>query len=149
MKCLIVALCLGVLSRVDAAPATLADEISWRLSGSSKPLSYNLNLVTNIHDGDRSFNGWVEIVIEITEATSVVTLHNRDLSLSVVSLLRDGIDIVADYSVDATRDFLMIATEEELQVGEQLTLEIMFSGNMQSQAEGLFRTSYAVDGISK
>lgn len=122
------------------------DEESSRLPKTSIPLSYDLTLKTRVKVNQRSFSGTVKIGIEITENTNVITLHNRGLSVQSVKLIAaDKTEIPQTHDFEAVKDFMHVRVDSrELLIGEKFSLEIAFSGNLQLDNTGFYRSSYRV-----
>lgn len=139
---------LVLISTIRAAPLPLADEDDdpSRLPKSSKPLKYDIALTTNVHTGDRNFQGVVTIDIEIVEETNVITLHNNGLTPITTRLFDNNVDEIAlSTSADPTRSFFFITTTQRtLQVGEKFTIEITYSGNLQTSMSGFYLSSYRI-----
>jgi aminopeptidase N len=120
-----------------------------RLPKSVIPLHYDLHLVTNIHTGALPFSGHVKIHVHVQEDTNSITLHNRNLKIEKVLLLEymSRSEIQVDFSPDAQRDFLIIETiTRSLRAGEELMLEIEYTGNISNDMIGFYRSQYFVDG---
>lgn len=136
------------LSTTWAAPAPVpfADEDSFRLPTSSVPIRYDLTLTTNVHlaNGQRAFSGNVKIEIEIKENSNLITLHNRGLSIQSVKLTDDdGEEVEITFTPEAEKDFLHIQSPDHpLQAVEHYTIEIAFTGQLQTGTSGFYRSSY-------
>lgn len=143
-----------LLSTAKAAPAPLADddENSLRLPKSSAPISYDLELTTNVHSGQRALTGFVKIEIEIKETTDFITLHNRGLTIGDVKLINsNSAELDIEISSDLEKEFLVIESlTRPLQVGELYSIEISYRGNLQLGTSGFYRSSYRVaDGTTR
>lgn len=140
----------AILSLSWAAPAPLADEDSLRLPQSSFPLSYEIALKTNVHEGQRAFTGTVKIEIEVRETTDFITLHNRELVIDIESVKLTnsaGTELTVAVSGDAEKEFLHIeSVGQPLTPGSIYTLEISYSGLLQLGTYGFYRSSYTVNG---
>lgn len=142
---------LVLISTIRAAPLLLADddEDPSRLPKNSRPIHYDIALTTNVHNnGDKAFNGVVIIDIEITENTDRITLHNNGLTAISTRLYDNGVesdDIPHETSSDASRSFFFIDTPgRTLQAGELLTIEITYSGQLQTSMSGFYLSSYRI-----
>lgn len=134
-----------------AAPTPAADENSLRLPKSSFPLNYDITLTTQVHTGQRSFNGVVKIEIEISEETNVITLHNRQLQVQSVSLKDEGGNEVSVVpSDDKAKEFLIItSTSRTFKPAERYTIEIKYLGLLQTGTSGFYRSSYRVGTVTR
>lgn len=136
-----------ILSASWAAPKPFAVEDPLRLPGNSKPTHYDLALrLPNVDRGLTSFDGTVAIEIEVLEATNTLTLHNRGLVIQDVKLL-DSIatDIYDSKISEAEKEFVHFQATRLLTVGENVTLEVTFSGELRSDLTGLYRSSYKLN----
>lgn len=127
--------------------SVVADEVkSLRLPRTSIPLSYDLSLNTKVHVNQRGFSGNVKISIEITETTNLITLHNRGLTVKSVNLTaEDKSEILQTHRFDVENDFMIIEVGSgELLAGEKVSVEIVYSGYLQLDSTGFYRSSYRV-----
>lgn len=125
---------------------------SFRLPGTSIPLNYDLTLVTNLHNGTRRFDGVVKIDVQTTEAgLQTLTLHLRELVIDekIKVLDNDNIDIFDSYSTEPEKHFLHLHTLRPLARAENLTVEIVYHGDLQTNMAGFYLSSYKVDGITR
>jgi aminopeptidase N len=140
------------VSSTFAAPTPFADDGSLRLPKTSVPLNYEITLTTNVHNnGQRSFRGVVKIEIEIKENTNVLTLHNRGLEVQSAKLqTEDGSVVIIQIGEDKAKEFLLItSSREELKAGERYTLEVIYSGFLQTGTSGFYRSSYRVGSVTR
>jgi len=110
----------------------VGNETSWRLPTTSKPLSYKLSLVTNVHLGARFYSGSVDIKLQITEPTDTITLHSIDIEIAHVKLLLDAHEIANEYFANNDNELLIVKLQREFEAGTQLNLIIDFSGNLKN-----------------
>lgn len=136
-------LCL-VLSAILAVPVPFAVDDTLRLPQTTFPISYDLEIQTSVHDGSRNFNGKVKILVEIRQTTKVVTLHNRGLSINSV-VLKDSADqiLTQTHREEIEKEFLHIESVNDLPLGE-FSVEIIYTGLLNLDLGGFFRTSYRV-----
>lgn len=144
----------AILSSSWAAPAPLADEDSLRLPQSSFPLSYDIALSTNVHEnGQRAFTGAVKIEIEIKETTDSITLHNRQLVINFPSVKLTnsvGTELQIAVTEETAKEFIHIeSVGQPLTPGATYTLEISYSGLLQTGTSGFYRSSYTVNGVTR
>lgn len=138
---------LALISTIRAAPILLAEDEDdpSRLPKTSKPIRYDIALTTNVHTGDRAFNGVVIIDIEITAENDTITLHNNGLTPIATRLYDNGVDdIPHTISTDASRSFFFITAERTLQVGDLYSIEITYSGQLQTSMNGFYISSYRI-----
>jgi hypothetical protein len=137
------------IDSVEEEVVAAADDDSIRLPTSVIPIHYDLALVTTVHTGTRAFSGNVRIRVQVVTATNSITLHNRGLSIDRVVLtnVASGNAVVNTFSLDTTRDFLIIDTDEvTLTQGAEYLLEIEYTGNLRTDMGGFYRSQYFVDG---
>lgn len=138
---------LFVVATIRAHALLLGDEDHlWRLPKNSRPIRYDIALTTNVHTGDRNFNGVVTIDIEITAETDTITLHNHGLTEQFVRLyVNGGEDIPFTFSSDTSREFVFItSTERVLKVGELYGIDITYIGQLQTM-NGFYMSSYRIE----
>lgn len=126
------------------------DGYAYRLPNITRPEAYNVQLRTNIHNADFNFVGTVAIDIVALQATDVITLHHRQLSISFIELSEipsTGTNIaLASYTYDPISEFLSIplATGTLTQNG-RYRLTITFTGTLRADEAGFYRSSYIAD----
>ncbi|XP_055611890.1 uncharacterized protein LOC129758416 [Uranotaenia lowii] len=131
----------------EIQPLQEVDE-SYRLPNVAVPSHYNLNLRTSIHVNNREFQGIVEIFFDLLQNSDKVTVHNRQLSISSVSLFsvvggQNLVDVaVMSFETDARTEHLTIQSENLLQQGSYM-VRIQFTGRLQNNNnQGFFASSY-------
>lgn len=147
MKWLISGILFVVLvATATAAPTPFADDDPLRLPKTSKPISYDLTLTTNVHSGTRAFSGTVKIEIEIVTNTDVLTLHNRGLTVGTVKLLDvSGAELRSSVTQETDKEFVHVQSDSRsLIAGEKVNLEIEFTGQLSTGTSGFYRSSYTI-----
>ena len=121
------------------------DGIFYRLPNDTYPLHYDVSLKTEIHLGDFSFTGIVDIIFECITQTNLITIQERQLTIIKVDLF-DVNDVVIEedilFTEEADREFLLIPTRQFLTVGTQYKLKIYYSGILRQDEAGFYRSSY-------
>ncbi|XP_018019816.1 aminopeptidase N [Hyalella azteca] len=122
-----------------------------RLPTSIKPVSYVLQLQPLIN-GNFSIYGYVEIVMEILEPTSNITLHIKDIITKNETILLysgnkpNGQPIpIVEHSYDADRDFYIATLAEPLTAGRQYLLLMEYEGYLNDLLVGFYRSQYKRD----
>lgn len=141
---------MALLSTAVTAPTPFEDSL--RLPRSSFPLNYELTInAPGAHFGQRPFSGTVRISVEIAEDTDTITLHNRELNIQSVKLSDSGSQQLAQtYELESEKEFLHIHASSRLLVrGERVSVEISFSGQLQLNMIGFYRSSYKVNGATR
>jgi aminopeptidase N len=122
-----------------------ANSISFRLPNNTIPLYYSINLRTDIHRGDSSFRGNVEIHIKVLEQTNTITLHARQLVIFRINLFTaDGniFQFNAPFTMDSELEFLTITTDRMINVDEEFHVEIEYGGFLNQNLQGFFGGFY-------
>lgn len=144
MKWLIGITLLVFLSLVWAAPTPFAD--SGRLPKTTLPISYDLEITTEVDAGFRAFSGTVKITFSVEVATNLITLHNRGLSVDENIILRDSegasVQLAPGFSFDTDYEWMIVQTMLEMPAGSQYTIEISYTGMLNLTPHGFYRSSY-------
>lgn len=137
-------------ARAAPAPAPFADEDDpLRLPRTSFPLSYDITLTTNVHNGARNFNGFVKIVIVVEEGTARLTVHSRGSGIQSVVLLNSTDAVVTtDFVLETDKAFLHIDPVAPLTAGTY-TLEITYTAQLNTGTNGFYRSSYTINGETR
>ncbi|KAL9696518.1 hypothetical protein quinque_016097 [Culex quinquefasciatus] len=132
-------------AEAEVAPFQEVDE-SYRLPTVTAPTHYNLHLRTAIHRNERTFQGTVEIFLNVLQATDKITILNRDLVIRRVTLYRDGAEPelleTPPFDTDPRTEHLTITSSQQLAVGSYM-IRVEFDGRLQENNNmGFFRSSY-------
>ncbi|XP_012268487.2 aminopeptidase N isoform X2 [Athalia rosae] len=132
-------------------------KLDLRLPRSVVPVLYRLKLTPFIWPGNFTFNGEVEILVNVTEDTKNITLHSTNLDIDEAAtkvkiyLPDDGTirkqteDIgVEKQTNDTLRQFHVIHTSNLLKAGKRYTVNLKFVGYLNDYLEGFYRSSYTV-----
>lgn len=119
---------------------------TYRLPNDTRPFSYTINLRTWIHEEIFLFEGFVEIVVLVSETTNRIVMHSRQLDITNFEL-RDlsGYLLNITMSYDPIREFLVFEVSESLLGGSRFWLQITYSGTLRTDGAGFFRSSYLND----
>lgn len=118
---------------------------SFRLPNDTEPVSYNIRLSTDIHRGVFEFQGEVTINIRALEDTSSITLHSRQTIIERIDLFNPNGTLYEGnvfFTYDSEVEFLVIRVNRGLEAGQELTIEISYSGILRTELMGFFRQSY-------
>lgn len=123
------------------------DVISYRLPNETYPEHYNIQLTTNIHEGDFRFTGKVGITIITREETSLIVVHARQLVIGEVSLwntLTPPTEIeIYPIEYDAVTEFVTIRLlNGVLQSNQRYFVIIEYNGELREDNLGFYRSSY-------
>lgn len=122
-------------------------DLSWRLPKAIYPISYQIELEMRVHNaGNREYSGSVIIFLDVKETTRSIVLHSKELNIKDV-LISSGLAFLSPrFHLDETRDFLIIETDDVIEAGVQIAVLIEFSGNLQLQGVGFYRSEYKING---
>lgn len=113
-----------------------------------KPTVYDLYLNPDVTTGQ--FSGYNAISLNIVESTRTITLHSHLLDITKVQVFDGDTEIKSEFSLEKTREFLIVNAERELSVSEnRYKLRIEFSGKMDDKIIGLYSSSYLKPDGSK
>lgn len=125
---------------------------TYRLPNNTKPESYTIQITTNIHVPDYNFSGKIEIKLKALEDTNSITLHARQL-ITLTAELRDGYDqiIVGWSEIDKDTDHIVFTTKNGkiLKRDQLYLLAITYTGEIQSEPRGFYRSSYRDNNTDK
>lgn len=118
-----------------------ADSIDYRLPTSVIPSDY-LVVLEPIFD-DFTFTGYVEISVDVNEATNNITLHAAEITFLETAVFDANNTRLEIYNEtdDASREFRIIYFEEPLDAGSY-TIKINYTGILNDKLKGFYRSSY-------
>ncbi|KAJ0178640.1 hypothetical protein K1T71_005415 [Dendrolimus kikuchii] len=128
---------------IDNAPTNL------RLPTYVKPTRYYLKITPYIYEGNFTFDGEVSIVLTVLNETEQITFHGVDLVLHDVKLYgnEDGKQVIVTRRIeDPQRHFQTLYLAEMLVVGKQYVLNISYTGILNDNLHGFYRSSYEDKG---
>lgn len=138
------------------APIVFSDDASnavqYRLPNNSRPISYDIQLTTNVHIADFRVVGRVRITIEVlTSPTRSIALHHRQLTIGTVRLISAASgDVIltrpSEYS--EINELLTVTLQDnvaDLTVGLRYILEIDYTSTLREDLRGFYRSSYTAD----
>lgn len=126
------------------------DGYGYRLPNTTRPEAYVVDLTTNVHNAAFNFVGTVMIDIVALQPTPVITLHQRQLTISFItleSLPTTGVAIpLLPHYYDPISEFLSIPLEFGiLTVNGRYRLTIIYTGTLRTDEAGFYRSSYVAD----
>ncbi|XP_064551050.1 aminopeptidase Ey-like [Drosophila montana] len=128
----------------------------FRLPTALRPRKYVLRVLTHLEDPENlRFEGSVKIKFEVMENTRNITLHAKNLTInqSQITLRDTSIDnrknCIASTEVNTAHDFYVMRMCDELNAGEIYELTMPFSGELNRQLEGYYRSSYTEPDTNK
>ncbi|XP_065095603.1 aminopeptidase N-like [Ochlerotatus camptorhynchus] len=137
-----------VLSLVVAANG----EYHKRLPTNVIPKHYSIELSLDVHTGNESYRGNVDIVIDVLKPISEIVLHGSELTIasaSLVDLDKSALQQSLSVNTDTENKLLIMTSHWQLQTGSYL-LMIEFHGITSKTSEGMYIIAYKEpDGIQK
>jgi aminopeptidase N len=137
-----------ITRRVENVEIRQDDGRRYRLPNNTVPEAYDITLTTRVDNADFIFNGNVRISILATEATSLITLHHRQLTIVDVRLwtITSQEVSVGAFSYNPDLEFLEIPVNVGgLTAGTRYILEINYIGTLREDNNGFYRSSYRND----
>lgn len=118
---------------------------NYRLPNNTFPLTYDIQLSTDIHIGEFGFDGRARIRFQVVEASSTITLNYRQMSIRNVTLFH-GLGHVIEYnlnwSLNETLEHFIIWPSFPLGAGQQFSVEVEYNSTIRSDSLGFYRASY-------
>nr|AVD96938.1 putative APN-2 [Nilaparvata lugens] len=126
----------------------------YRLPDNVVPEHYIVDIITNLEEGDYTFQGKVWIRVKANKATDSIILHSRNLTIpesevSVKWLPKNGGGESANNAVPIANtkfvtdnEFYIIKLQRQLTAGEKYMINIPFSGELTESLAGYYRSSY-------
>jgi len=126
--------------------------IDVRLPTNIKPSTYQLHLIPFIIPDNFTISGHVEIDVDVSEPSDNITLHIYDITIhekDVIVLKEDGVMVdIVGHSYDEERQFYIIQLAEA-PASSKLQVSIFFTGVLNDELAGFYRSSYTEDGEKK
>ena len=134
-----------------------AKDWAGRLSTDVLPKRYSLTLqpFLTLDDATDSklrrhftFDGEVSIKVECNTPTKTITLHTKNLTLHKNPMVKSlsagaaGADLFESYTFVNDYDFLVITLKEELEEAQDYEISIEYSGELNENLYGFYRSSY-------
>lgn len=118
-----------------------ADSTDYRLPTGVVPTDY-LVVLEPIFD-NFTFNGYVEIAVNVNEATDNITLHAAEITFLQTDVFNasDNITKILNETDDSVREFRIIHFEKTLAPGNY-TIKISYTGILNNRLRGFYRSSY-------
>lgn len=116
-----------------------------RLPNNIKPDRYILKLTPYLIEGNFTFDGEVSIIVTVKNKTNTVTFHGVELNFHKIELHKkvDGKEVkIVRKTEDVPRQFHILTTAEDLIAGQQYVLNITYTGILNDNLHGFYRSSY-------
>lgn len=115
-----------------------------------KPIHYDLSVFDLNLDND-TYNGVVVIDLQVVEETDELHLHYRDLKIGEIKVKVEERSIEAKVaSTDEKKEFFVVKFSEQVfPKDEKIQATITYSGIIQTNMAGLYKSSYKENGETK
>ena len=130
----------------NATPqATAPDEGRWRLPRALRPSRYEIHLIPDLEA--HTFTGKVTISCDVTESSSEIVLNAAELTIDKAVVEAGGKQVsVSGTSVDEESERLTLGLGESLAAGSTLSIYIEFTGFLNDQLRGFYRSVFTPPG---
>ncbi|XP_055541050.1 aminopeptidase N-like [Wyeomyia smithii] len=133
----------------EAVPERETREIdrTYFLPRNTSPSHYFIQLTTNVHENDLTFQATTEIYFNVWEPTNTVTMHLQDLIIQSTELSKVvglGVPQVIDspdHVVDLRTEHVVFTCNSELSIGTYI-LKVVYTGTMRNYQSGYLVSSY-------
>ncbi|EZF25689.1 hypothetical protein H112_02004 [Trichophyton rubrum D6] len=107
-----------------------------------KPLHYDLTLEPNFEDF--SFQGSVQIDLEVVKETSSITLNALDITINTAALETNGTEIATSspVSYDKDKQTATITLGQKIAACSKARLNLKFTGTLNDNMAGFYKCSY-------
>ncbi|KAG7171432.1 Aminopeptidase N-like 3, partial [Homarus americanus] len=117
---------------------------NYRLPESLKPLHYLVKLQPFVN-GNYTILGYLEVEMKVVNSTSRIVLHMADIIThnDTITVVQDGVQVVVkEHVYDAEREWYVAQLDQELQVDQTVNISLWFTGLLNDQLRGFYRSSY-------
>lgn len=119
-----------------------------RLPTNVLPINYNLWLKPCIEDF--TFDGKVDVEVEVKEPTTEIVMNSIEITISSVTYCQKDMKILESSAVefDESQEKVVIKFASALAQGGGV-LSILFKGELNDKMKGFYRSKYVVDGEAR
>ncbi|KAJ8143920.1 hypothetical protein OY671_002974 [Metschnikowia pulcherrima] len=112
-----------------------------------KPLHYDVSV---FDIGENVYEGVVKISFAVQESTNSVYLHYRDLQIKSVTASYENNDYAGSVvEQNSKKEFFVTEFGPQFEAGSKLAVEISFSGIIQTNMAGFYKSTYKENGETK
>ena len=130
---------------------------SYRLALDLKPNFYHVyvRVLDDAHQEPKTFNGSIEIQFECVKKTNLIILHASNLeidgkSIHVRGLMDVNFNVVdVDWYIEEEHELFVARLPVNLKLGQRYSLYLEYTGIVNSNNLGLYKSSYEEDGSQK
>ncbi|XP_063619702.1 aminopeptidase N [Cydia splendana] len=123
-----------------------------RLPTYVKPEKYFLKLTPYIYESNFTFDGFASITLNVKNNTRILTFHGVELTFHDIVLYQKdtGRRIKIDQRTeDVARQFHILKLYDTLYVGKQYVLNITYTGILNDNLHGFYRSSYEEKNVKR
>lgn len=120
-------------------------DLTYRLPNNTRPIRYDLWILTDVEKEIFNFSGRVKITIRAIEMTDFVTLQYRETIIDSVDLLEDGNRTQLNFTkeIPLEYEFLKIDLPRMMSINETFDIEIIYHGELHWAYEnGFYKANY-------
>lgn len=120
------------------------EESNYRLPTNISPRKYFISVTPYLEIGNFSFDGYVKIEANVVQPTKQIILHSAEIEHHTINVTVNNIKLnITSYTTRKEYDFLVINLATELVDKTQLTIEITYTGSLNtSELRGFYKSSY-------
>ncbi|XP_012230687.2 putative aminopeptidase-2 [Linepithema humile] len=128
----------------NASVSQALKEYNYRLPSNISPRKYFISVTPYLEIGNFTFDGRVKIEADVLQLTKQIILHSAEIEHHTINVTVNQIELgIKNYTTIRKYDFLIINLEEEVLNGTQLTIEITYTGHLNtSELRGFYKSSY-------
>lgn len=123
-----------------------------RLPTNVKPEMYFLKLVPYIYEGNFTFDGEISIILIVRNDTQLLTFHAVDLTFHDLKVYqKDGGKMlrIVKRTEDVPRQFQILTLSETLKSGKRYVLNATYTGILNDNLHGFYRSSYDEKNVKR
>ncbi|XP_053690819.1 aminopeptidase N-like [Sabethes cyaneus] len=135
------------LTEVNPERATREIDRTYFLPRNTRPSHYFIQLFTDVHENNLTFQATTEIYFEVLELTRIVTMNLQDLNIQSTELSKVvglGLPQVIDnpeFTIDTRTEHVVFTSKSDLTIGTYI-LKVTYSGTMRNYQSGYLVSSY-------
>lgn len=131
-----------------------------RLPKTMHPLRYELKLTPFLIEGNFTFNGAIQIQVNVTKSCRNITLHAIELKITEVIVWKHGnasqtdnndrteIEISGKYAIEPDQLYIIVFSTE-LEPNNIYEISIKYTGILNDMLQGFYRSSYVVNNVTR
>lgn len=120
--------------------STSSNDISYTLSGNSKPLNYDLWLTIDVER--LTFSGTVHITVEVVNPTNAIEVDFENPAFVTFNHFYDGTREIGLAATITISPQIQYNFTEELTINKPYVLSLSFRGAITDDLKGLYRSNY-------